>query len=92
MPQTLTTAQLNGYLTQIQKGGVGDAVQVYQQLYDQGYNYAGWAKGVATGETITGTAALDYLTGTAMIGLGGPECRNLSPAQSKHAGNPSSQA
>ena len=79
--QTLTTAQLNGYLTQIQKGGVADAVQVYQQLYDKGYNYAGWAQGVATGETITGTAALDYLTGTAMIGLGGPECRNLSPAQ-----------
>ena len=79
--QTLTTAQLNGYLTQIRNGGVADAVQVYQQLYDKGYNYAGWAQGVATGETITGTAALDYLTGTAMIGLGGPECRNLSPAQ-----------
>jgi hypothetical protein len=46
--QTLTTAQLNGYLTQIQNGGVAEAVQVYQQLYDQGYNYAGLAKGVGT--------------------------------------------
>ena len=63
--QTLTTAQLNGYLTQIQKGVVTEAAQVYQQLYDKGYNQAGWAQAVATAETITGTIAADTLNGGA---------------------------
>lgn len=55
---------------------------MYQDLYAKGYNYAGWALSVASGNTITGTAALDYLTGTALMGLGNTEvCRNLTPAQ-----------
>jgi Ca2+-binding RTX toxin-like protein len=80
-PATLTTAQLDVYLNRINTGGVTEVVKVYQELYDQGYNYAGWAKGVATAETVTGVAAIDYLTGTALAGLGGEECRNLSETQ-----------
>ena len=56
-------------------------IKVYQELQDKGYGYAGWAKGVATAETVTGIAAVDYLTGTALIGLGGQECRNLGQVQ-----------
>ncbi|WCM96766.1 hypothetical protein M5C96_20475 [Acidovorax sp. GBBC 1281] len=77
----LTVSQLTSYRSAINAGGVSAAREVYSDLYSQGYNYAGWALGVATGNTITGQSALDYLGGTAMIGLGGDACRNLTPAQ-----------
>ncbi|GKT01276.1 RTX toxin [Acidovorax sp. SUPP3434] len=77
----LTISQLTTYRSAINTGGVTAARAVYSDLYSQGYNYAGWALGVATGNTITGQSALNYLGGTAMIGLGGDECRNLTPAQ-----------
>lgn len=85
-PQALTTLQLQSYQTRIRNAGSLDqqktaAIAVYQELYDKGYNYAGWALGVATGNTLTGTAALDYLTGTALLGIGSEACRNLSAAQ-----------
>lgn len=81
MPGLLTTGQLSQYRQAIQNGGVDAVRQVYRELYGQGYNYAGWAYGVASGETITGQSALDYLSGSAMAGLGGPGCRNLTPEQ-----------
>jgi hypothetical protein len=62
-------------------GGLEAAKQVYLQLNSRGYKYAGWALGVATGQTITGTSALDYLNGSALMGLGGPQCKNLSVDQ-----------
>jgi len=86
-PQALTTQQIQNYQNQIQNAGTlaqqkAAAIAVYQDLYSKGYNYAGWALGVAKGNTITGTAALDYLSGTALMGLGNTEmCRNLTPAQ-----------
>ena len=80
-PEKLSSAQLNSYLTRINTGGVPEVIKVYQELQDKGYGYAGWAKGVATAETVTGIAAVDYLTGTALIGLGGQECRNLGQVQ-----------
>jgi hypothetical protein len=80
-PQTLTSNQLQSYADRINAGGLDAAKQVYAELYALGYNYAGWAQGVATGQTLTGVSALDYLTGTALMGLGGPACRNLSDAQ-----------
>ncbi len=85
-PQTLSTQQLQDYRAHIRNAGTLDqkkavAIAVYQDLYDKGYNYAGWALGVATGNTITGTAALDYLTGTALMGIGSEACQNLSAAQ-----------
>ncbi len=57
------------------------AIAVYQDLYDKGYNYAGWALGVAKGNSVTGLAALEYLADTALFGLGNDAvCRNLSNA------------
>jgi hypothetical protein len=64
MPQTITTQELQGYITTIETGGVGTVGQVYADLYAQGYNYAGWAQGVAEGSSITGLAALHYMNGS----------------------------
>ncbi|MCS4511048.1 calcium-binding protein [Xylophilus ampelinus] len=77
----LTVSQLISYRGAIKSGGMDAARTVYADLNSQGYHYAGWALGVATGNSITGQSALDYLSGTAMIGLGGDACRNLTPAQ-----------
>ncbi len=81
MSQALTTQKISQYITQVQTGGVEQARQVYDSLNAQGYNYAGWAAGVARGDSITGLSALDYLQGTALMGLGGEACRNLTQAQ-----------
>ena len=56
----------------------GDIQGVYTFLLDQGYNYAGWARGVAAGNTIAGEAALDYMKGTALMGVGGLPGQSLS--------------
>ncbi len=57
--------------------------QVYQELYNNGngYKYAGWALGVANGDTFTGQSALQFLQGTALMGLDSQTCKNLSAAQ-----------
>ena len=60
MPQALTTAQLIQYRNTINTGGVAGAIQVYNALYSQGYNYAGWASGVASGDTLTGQSAIVF--------------------------------
>jgi len=81
MPQAVTSTQIQSYQQSVQSGGVGAAVQAYGSLYSQGYNYAGWAGGVATGDTVSGQAALGYLQGTAAMGIGGDQCRNLTQQQ-----------
>ena len=78
--QVLTTAQLKAYSDRLASGTVADAEQVYAELYEQGYNYAGWAGGVASESTIAGVSAVNFLTGTAVMGWGGSQCRNLSEA------------
>jgi hypothetical protein len=52
-PKTLTNAQLQQYRDLINNGGVNAVRQVYAELYADGYGYAGWANGVATGNSIT---------------------------------------
>jgi hypothetical protein len=81
MPQTITNQQLDQYLTLIQTGGVEQARLVYDALNAQGYRYAGWAAGVARGDSITGVSALDFLQGSALMGAGGDACRNLTQVQ-----------
>ena len=81
MPQKLYTQDIDQYIANVNSGGVEQAKAVYGSLLDKGYQYAGWAGGVAAGNTITGQAALDYLQGTALMGLGGETCRNLTPTQ-----------
>jgi hypothetical protein len=77
-PQVLTTAQLETYAQQLANGTPADLEQVYADLYSKGYTYAGWAGGVASESTTTGVSAVNFLTGTALMGWGGPQCRNLS--------------
>lgn len=78
---TLTTQQIDQYLNALDTGGVTAARNIYDQLQGLGYNYAGWAVGVARGDSITGQSALSYLNGTALMGLGGPACRDLTDNQ-----------
>lgn len=78
MPQPLTIEQLKSYQDRIDNGGLEQVRQVYGELYKKGYNYAGWALGVANGKTMTGLAALEFLKGTALMGLDIASCRNLS--------------
>lgn len=81
MPSTLTSATLNSYVTRVQSGGLHEAVTIYRTLYSHGYNYAGWALGVATGTTVTGVAALDYLNDSSLLGIGGAGSVNLTSGQ-----------
>ena len=77
MPTALTTQQLIQYRNIIAAQGVDGAKQVYQSLYAQGYTYAGWAGGVASGDSVAGNYALDYLSGSAIMGLGGDQCQSM---------------
>ena len=81
MPQTVTSAQLQSLQQSLQSGGAAAAADAYNWLYAQGYNYAGWAEGVARGDSFAGNAALKYLRETAIMGMGGDQCRNLTPQQ-----------
>ncbi len=86
-PERVTTEQIKRYQNKIDAADTlhqkkAAVIEAYQELYDKGYGYAGWALGVAKGHTITGTAALDYLSGTALMGLGNDSlCRNLNAEQ-----------
>ncbi len=77
MPNAITTAQLQQYKQAIENGGASAAAQVYAELYAQGYNYAGWAEGVAKGNSITGLSALDFLKDSYFAAT----CNKLSDAQ-----------
>lgn len=75
MPAKISQAQLNGYQDLVTGGKIGE---FYDIMNSQRYKYAGWANGVAQGSSISGNSALDFLAGTAMVGIGGAACRNLS--------------
>ena len=81
MPQVLYISDIDQYIENIKGGGVEHARQIYDILNKQGYHYAGWAAGVARGNTITGVSALNFLKDTSLIGLSGEACRNLTSAQ-----------
>ena len=75
MTKTLSTDQIAQLINTLAAGDISSA---YNALSDQGYGYAGWAGGVARGDTISGVAAVDFLKGTALMGLGGSMCQTLS--------------
>lgn len=79
MPSSLSIEQLGSYKKRIVAGELEEAIKIYSELYSLGYNYAGWARGIATGATITGVAALDFLSASALLGIGGAECKYLPP-------------
>jgi Cadherin-like domain/Bacterial Ig domain len=80
-PAKITLAEVELLRERVKTGGLAEARIVYDELAAKGYGYAGWAGGVARGDTITGVSALDYLKGTAMMGLSAEACLNLSPTQ-----------
>ncbi len=52
MPSSLTLMQLETYDRRIEKGGLNQVKEIYAELYANGYKYAGWAVGVAKGNTL----------------------------------------
>ncbi|MDO4641747.1 MAG: hypothetical protein Q4A84_08650 [Neisseria sp.] len=47
MPEIIKQNDLARYREDIRQHGVEGVIRVYSELLDKGYNYAGWAKGVA---------------------------------------------
>lgn len=78
MAKRLSSADLANMQTLLDQGRLSD---FYERMGDAGYKYADWANGVVKTDTVAGISAVDYLTGTAMMGLGINECRNLGDAQ-----------
>ena len=54
MPQTINLQDIKRYQDMIDRNQVQGAIRVYEELLSKGYDYAGWAKGVAKGDTVTG--------------------------------------
>ncbi|RKP56661.1 calcium-binding protein [Pararobbsia silviterrae] len=79
MPALIRKATLEEYRRRVQVGGLAEIERVYAELDAQGYHYAGWAKGVETGSTMTGTSALGFLTETTWRGWGMPQCEPMPP-------------
>ncbi|WP_180296436.1 calcium-binding protein [Snodgrassella alvi] len=64
-PQVLTKEQLKAWSEQIKTGELSAIGEVYQALAKKGYDYAHWAFGVATADTITGNGALQFMQAVA---------------------------
>nr|CUV37340.1 protein of unknown function [Ralstonia solanacearum] len=79
MPQTIKRDDLRYLKDLLHMGLVSD---FYRYLQKQGYGYAGWGGGVAREDSIAGISAIDYLTGSALMGMGGQACWNISPEKS----------
>lgn len=71
-PQVVTQAEIERYRSDIRANGVAGVIRTYDALLEKGYDYAGWAKGVAEAQgisetnwfpdgSITGRAAVLYL-------------------------------
>ena len=61
MPEIIRQSDINRYRDMIDRDKVQGAIRVYSELLDKGYDYAGWAKGVAAGNTVTGEAAILFM-------------------------------
>lgn len=79
MPQKIKREDLR-YLKDLLHMGLVSEFYIY--LQNQGYGYAGWGGGVAREDSIAGVSAVDYLTGSALMGMGGQACWNISPKKS----------
>ncbi|WP_057833243.1 hypothetical protein [Colwellia sp. TT2012] len=75
MANTLSIEVLNSYKLLLGAGKISD---FYNAMLENGYAYAGWAVGVAEGDTIAGRAALDFLNDSAMLGAIGANAEALS--------------
>ena len=64
----LTQQDINRYKNDIRQHGVQGVVRTYSDLLSKGYNYAGWAKGVAEAEGMTwGSLPKGETTGRAAV-------------------------
>ncbi|WP_303087171.1 hypothetical protein [Neisseria sp.] len=57
----INKSDIDRYREDIKQHGVEGAIRVYSELLGKGYNYAGWAKGVAKGDTPTGETAILFM-------------------------------
>lgn len=64
-PAQLTKQELDAWNKKIKTGNLTAIGEVYQALRERGYDYAGWAIGVATGDSITGNGALAFMQAVA---------------------------
>jgi Ca2+-binding RTX toxin-like protein len=71
----ISSNQIDTLITEVNNG---DFTGAYNFLSSYGYAYASWANGVAQGNTFAGTIALDFLRGTALVGIGSLACQSLS--------------
>ena len=77
MPITMSITELTQYRTAMENGSM-TPVDFYNVMKANGYQYAGWAKGVATGMELAGIAAVDYLKNSARDGAGGHPPRTVT--------------
>lgn len=75
MANAITLEQLSQYQSLLNDGNISG---FYSVMLAQGYSYAGWAQGVADGDSIAGLSASEFMTGSAMIGVGGLDGQTLS--------------
>lgn len=78
MANTLTLARLESYQALLNEGSIGE---FYTLMLANGYGYAGWARGVAEEDSISGLAALDFLSDSAMYGIAGLDPTEVTPEQ-----------
>ncbi|WP_370389700.1 hypothetical protein [Snodgrassella alvi] len=64
-PALLTKQELDALNKKIKTGNLAAIGEVYQALREKGYDYAGWAIGVATSDSITGNGALAFMQAVA---------------------------
>lgn len=62
MAEVITLNDIERYRGEIKQNSVNGVIKVYAELQSKGYTYAGWAGGVASGNTLTGQAALKYMS------------------------------
>ena len=66
--KALTTQDIDRYKNDIRQHGIQGNVRTYADLLSKGYNYAGWAKGVAEAEGMTwGSLPKGETTGRAAV-------------------------
>lgn len=63
--QPISQTQISAYRNTLNNQGIDAVSDIYKDIKNKGYSYAGWADGVATGNTITGQSALGFMGNTA---------------------------
>lgn len=75
MPSAVSSTEIQQLIVDV---NAGNYTAAYDYLSVRGYAYADWANGVAQGNSIAGVSALEFLEGTAMMGVGGSVGQTLS--------------